>query len=298
MGRLGGRRGQRHVVALFLLPASLLYLLYVLAPIPLSFYYSLFRWDGLTTARFIGAGNWAELARDAIFWKSLGNNLKLVALSVLIQLPLGLGLALLTTQRGRTRKWAQGALFVPMMLSSVAIGILWKYVYDPNFGLLNGLLEVVGLPGLRRAWLGEPATALYAVIATVSWQYTPLYMLLFSAGLLGIPPELYEAAAIDGATGLQSFLHVTLPMLRATAATALTLAVVGSLKYFDLIYVMTEGGPLYSTEVMATYMYRKAFHEFRMGYGSTVAVAMFLAAAAAAAGILTSGIGPGRKEPR
>lgn len=178
-----------------------------------------------------------------------------------------------------------------MMLSSVAIGILWKYVYDPNFGLLNGFLEAVGLGELRRAWLGEPGIALYAVIATVSWQYTPLYMLLFSAGLLGIPAELYEAAAIDGASGLQSFWHVTLPMLRGTAVTALTLAVVGSLKYFDLIYVMTEGGPLYSTEVMATYMYRKAFHEFGMGYGSTIAVAMFIAAAAAAAAVLAGGLG-------
>lgn len=291
MGRAGARWGRRYVAVLFLLPASLLYLLYVLAPIPLSFYYSLFRWDGLTAARFVGAGNWVQLARDGIFWKALGNNLTLVALSVLIQLPAGLGLALLTTERGRTRKFAQGALFVPMMLSSVAIGILWKYVYDPNFGLLNGFLEAVGLGDLRRAWLGEPGIALYAVIATVSWQYTPLYMLLFSAGLLGIPAELYEAAAIDGASGLQSFWHVTLPMLRGTAVTALTLAVVGSLKYFDLIYVMTEGGPLYSTEVMATYMYRKAFHEFGMGYGSTIAVAMFIAAAAAAAAVLAGGLG-------
>lgn len=289
MGPWGARGSQRWIAFLFLLPAGLFYVVYVMTPIPLSFYYSLFRWDGLQAAQWVGGANWRELARDAIFWKALGNNLELVVLSVLIQLPLGMGLALLTTGPQRARKWAQGAFFVPMMLSSVAIGILWKYIYDPSFGLLNGALEALGLPKWRQAWLGEPSTAMYAVIVTVSWQYTPLYMLLFSAGLLGVPSELYEAAAIDGASGARTFWHVTLPMLRGTVVTALTLAAVGSLKYFDLIYVMTEGGPLYSTEVMATYMYRKAFHEFQMGYGSTVAVALFLAAAAAAAMILGGG---------
>ncbi|HHV63155.1 MAG TPA: sugar ABC transporter permease [Firmicutes bacterium] len=272
---------------LFLLPAVAFYVVYMLLPIPMSFYYSLFKWDGISPTKvYSGLSNWDEMLHDTIFWGALRNNIVLVVLSILIQLPIGLILGVLLTSRIRFVKLFKTVYFIPMLLSSVAIGLLWKYIYDPTFGLLNSFLRLIGLQHLTTGWLGDPATALFSVIGTICWQYIPFYMILFMAAIVGIPDELYEAAKIDGASDLGCFRHVTLPLLRGTISMASILSLVGSLKYFDLIYVMTEGGPNHSTELMATYMYKKAFHSFEMGYGSAVAVAMFAISLIAAVAVM------------
>jgi raffinose/stachyose/melibiose transport system permease protein len=163
-----------------------------------------------------------------------------------------------------------------MLMSTVAVGALFKSVYNVQFGVVTPLLTALGLAGLSRDWLGDSNIALFSVVAVICWQFIPFYMLLFLARLSSIPNELREAAAMDGATGAHYFWRIELPLMRGVIMTAMTLSLIGSLKYFDLIWVMTEGGPARATELMATYMYKEAFSSFRMGYGSTVATAMFL----------------------
>ncbi len=177
---------------------------------------------------------------------------------------------------GRRFRIFKVTYFLPMLMSTIAIGILFKYLYDPYFGLINATLEAVGLKALAQQWLSDPRIALYSVIAVICWQYIPFYMLLFLAALGGIPAELREAALIDGATENKYFWRIALPLMRGTIVTASTLSLIGSLKYFDLIWVMTEGGPVNSTELMATYMYKKAFQSFEVGYGAAIASALFV----------------------
>ena len=262
-------------IFLFLAPALFFFALYVLAPIPVSFYYSLFRWDGIGERAFIGFQNWKELVRDPIFWRALKNNVTLVVVSLLFQLPMGIALALLLTSRFRWTKLLKTVYVLPYLMSAVAIGMLWRYIYEPTFGLLNMFLEAIGRFNWIQDWLGDPKVVLYSVINAINWQFTPFYMLLFMAALAGIPDELYEAAKIDGASAWNVFWTITLPLLWPTVINAATLSLVGSLKYFDLIHVLSGGGPNHASELMATYMYKRSFQHFRMGYGSTIAVALF-----------------------
>lgn len=274
----------------FVVPALAVYLFYFLLPIPLSTYYSLFNWDGLSPlTRFIGLGNFERLLTNPVFWQSFGNNIRLVILSLVIQLPFGLALGLIVSSKLKGTGMFKLLYFIPMTISAVAIGITWKFIYAPNYGLLNTILRRIGLDGWTQGWLGEPNLAFGAIVAAISWQHIPFYMVLFAAGLAGIPRDLIESAYIDGATGFQSFLHVTIPLLVPTIRTAAVLSLTGSLKYFALIFVMTGGGPNHASELMATYMYKQAFTNFSMGYGSSVAVVMFVIAIALTILILTFG---------
>lgn len=261
----------------FVLPALAIYLFYFLLPIPLSTYYSLFQWDGLSPlTRFRGLENFRRLTEDHTFWLSLTNNLKLVGFSMIIQLPAGLILGLIVTSRLRGIGAFKLLYFLPMTISAVAIGITWGFIYEPTYGLLNTILRRIGLGDWTQAWLGQRNLAFGAVVATISWQYIPFYMVIFSAALAGIPKDLIESAYIDGASGFQSFVYITLPLLKPTVRTAAVLSLTGSLRYFALIFVMTSGGPNHASELMATYMYKQAFTNFKMGYASSVAVVMFL----------------------
>lgn len=263
----------------FVAPALVIYGVYVVFSIGMTFYYSLFEWSGIDVNRtFMGLSNYAELLRDEIFWMSFKNNLTLVAASLLTQIPLGLIMALLISVPLRGMRFFRTVYFFPFLMSTVAIGILFIFIYDANYGMINQFLGWIGLESWQRGWLGEEDTALWAVIATVCWQYAPFYMILFRAAIVGIPDSLYEAAKIDGANARQRFFSVTLPLLVPTVISASILVIIGSLKYFDLIYVMTNGGPNNATELMATYMYKESFTIFHMGYGSSISFAMFVIA--------------------
>jgi len=266
-------------IFLFLLPTLVLIGIFVIWPIVNSFQLSFYKWNGIAPTReFIEFDNWSRLLRDDIFVKAFRNNLVVVSLSIAIQMPIGMGLAVLLDQGGRffLFRLFKTIYFFPMLMSSVAIGILFKYIYDPSFGLINPALEAVGLDSWTRAWLGNTGTSLYAVIAVICWQYTPFYMVLFLAALTSVPEELRDASLIDGAGEGRYYWHIALPLVSGTVRTAIILSLIGSLKYFDLIWVMTEGGPSNSSELMATYMYKKAFPSFEVGYGSTVASALFI----------------------
>jgi raffinose/stachyose/melibiose transport system permease protein len=261
----------------FVLPALLIYLLYFILPIPLSGFYSLFRWDGISPHKvFVGLGNWLGVFSDGVFLRSLLNNLELVVFSLLIQLPMGILLALFISSRMKGSRTMKLLFFLPLMFSDVAIGIMWRYIYEPNFGLLNTFLRAVGMGYATTGWLGDPHFAFGAVVATICWQFIPFYMIIFAAAISGIPEELRESAYLDGASPSQAFFRITLPLLSNTIRTAAILSLTGSLKYFGLIYVMTQGGPDHASELLATYMYKQAFTNFRMGYGSTIAMSMFI----------------------
>jgi raffinose/stachyose/melibiose transport system permease protein len=197
-------------------------------------------------------------------------------MSILVQVPLGLGIAVLLYRAGNRFRIFKFAYFFPFLMSSVAVGILFRQVFDPNFGLINSVLTQINLESWALDWIGDPKIAIYSISLLVCWQFIPFYILLFLAALNGIPRELEEAASIDGAQDWKLFRRIHLPLLKGSMITAITLMVIGSLKYFDLMWVMTGGGPVYSTSTMATYLYQSAFKSYRVGYGSTIASALFL----------------------
>lgn len=269
---------KKFVIFLFLLPATFFCVLYLIAPIPISAYYSFFNWRGINEGAFIGLKNWVELFKDDVFWLSVKNNFKLVFISLIIQIPIGIILAVLLSSKLKGSKLFKVIFFIPMLISSVAVAFLWRYMYDPYFGLINNFLRLIGLGSLAMDWLGSPTLAFYSVVVATCWQFIPLYMIIFMAGITSIPEQLYEAAKIDGANSLQSFWKITIPMLWPTIVNAAVLVIVGSLKYFALIFALTGGGPNHASEVMATYMYVKAFTEMRMGYGSAISFSLFIIA--------------------
>lgn len=274
-----GRSKKRQTVfaaTLFLIPVFFFIVVYIIYPIIDSFSLSLHSWNGIDSAKkFIGLDNWKVLAGDKVFFKAFFNNLLIVLLSILIQLPIGMALAFFLDTGGKKFNFLKVVLFLPMLMSSVATGFLFKYVYDPQFGLISAIVSWFKEQAMVDI-LGSEKLAIFAVIAVICWQFIPFYMVYFLAGLSALPMEVYEAAIIDGATRGKYFWRVALPMLRGTVKSAMILSMVGALKYFDLIWVMTEGGPMGSTELMATYMYKNAFQTMKMGYGATIASAMFI----------------------
>jgi raffinose/stachyose/melibiose transport system permease protein len=223
---------------------------------------------------FIGLENWINLVKDTSFWKAFSNNVKIMFLSLLFQVPFAMALATfldVTEKKGAVFKvvW-----FLPYLLSSVAIGVLFKYTLAADYGLITSVSKLFG--GGAVDLLGNAKRALYAVVGVVCWQYIPFYMVLYLAAYGTIPIELYEAACIDGATRSQYFWRVSLPLLRPTVVSGMTLSIIGSLKYFDLVFVMTGGGPGVATELMGTYMFRCSFIRYNMGYGAAIASGMFI----------------------
>lgn len=261
------------VIMLFVAPALLLYGLYVLYPVVVSIWYSLLDWNGIGAGRFVGLSNWSQVLQDNNILSSLRNTLIILLASFAVEVPVGLGLALLIQRLGRLGTILSSVYILPLLMSSVAVGITWSFLYNPQFGPLYYIYNAFGqqAPGL----LGSPSWAIWAVSAVVLWQFIPLYMLLFNAGLLAIPRELYESASIDGAGSWARFWSITIPLLRRTFITASVLILTGSLVYFDLVYVMTGGGPGNASYTLAMYVYRSAFQDQNVGYGSTVAVLLF-----------------------
>ncbi len=265
-------------IIIFMLPAVVLFVGILIAPIVLSGYYSLFDWNGFGKMTFIGLENYKELftSKAIGFWKALGNSLLLAGLSVFIQLPLSLWLAL---KLGKGIKGERGFLsiyFMPVLISTVVIGQLWLKIYNPDYGILNVALRGMGLDNLAKIWLGKKETALGACFVPILWQYVGYHMLLMYAGVKSVPPELREAAMLDGASEGQVNRHIVLPYIKPILKISVIFAVTGSLKSFDLIYVLTNGGPLHSTEVPSTLMINMLFLRNRYGMGSTIAVLLIV----------------------
>ena len=265
-------------IVLFLLPALILFCGVLIAPIAMSTYYSFFNWNGIGAKTFIGLANYKELfTSDAIgFLKALRNSLLLAALSVFLQLPLALGLALLLGKKIKGERIFLSVYFMPVLISTVVIGQLWLKIYNPDYGILNVLLRAVGLGKWAKIWLGDTRTALGAVFVPTLWQYVGYHMLLLYAGVKSVPVELREAAMLDGATDAQINRFVVLPYIKPIIRISVIFAITGSLKSFDLIYVLTNGGPLHATEVPSTLMINMLFLRNRYGMGSTIAVLLII----------------------
>jgi len=271
------RWGHIATIVGFLMPAAVVYIGLVLLPVVQAIYYSFFRWNGLGPLQdFTGLANYARALGDAAFVRALGHNLQLAVLSLLIQLPLALGLALLVRGIVRGRALFRTVFFLPFVLSEVVTGVIWNFIYRPQGGLINILFQSFA-PGLAdTALLAEPSTVLYALFIVITWKFFGYHMILYIAGLQNIPAELEEAAQIDGCGRLQMLRYITIPLLGSTIRLTIYLSVLGSLQFFDLIWVMTTGGPVGASDTMATYLYKFGFQRFQLGYGSAVAVIMFV----------------------
>ncbi len=262
-------------IAVFLFPVLFFLAVYLLYPIIATFINSLHQWNGISAEKtFLGLANWIKLIRDSNFWKAALNNVKIMVLSLVIQMPIGILLATYLDAVGKKGNAFKAIWFLPMLMSSVAIGYLFRYALATNGGLITSISQLFG--GGKVDLLGNQKTALYAVIGVICWQFIPFYMVYYMAGYSSISTDVYEASILDGATRGQYVRHVALPLLVPTIRSAVILSLIGSLKYFDLVYVMTGGGPSNATELMATYMYKQSFVTFNMGYGSTIAAGMFI----------------------
>jgi len=258
---------------LFLSPNLILFLMFTLVPVLASFGFSFTEWDLLRDPTWIGLGNFKEMFSDRIFRQVMGNTLYYSLVSVPLGVAFSLLLAILVNQKLRGVKFYRAIYFLPVISSTVAVAIVWQWIYNPEFGLLNYFLEFVGIKGPN--WLGSTKWAMPAVIIASTWKGLGYNMLLFLAGLQGIPEMYYESAEIDGATRMRKFFHITLPLLSPTMFFVVVMSIIGSFQVFDLVFVMTEGGPGRATSVLVHYLYQSAFEYFQMGYASAIAWVLF-----------------------
>lgn len=261
----------------FLSPALILITIFIVYPVIDTFVISGFKWNGISSAKiFVGLENWNTLIHDEMFWKSFSHNLTVMVFSILLQIPIGVLLATFLDAGGRKYNIFKIVWFLPYLMSSVAVAFLFVYALATNGGLVSSIATFILDKKTNIDLLGVSPNALFTIIVVIAWQFTPFYMVYFIAGYANIDPHIYEAAVIDGTTRAQYLFHIALPMLGPIIKTACTMSLIGSLKYFDMIWNMTQGGPAGGTELMATYMYKLSFQQFNMGYGSTVAAGMFI----------------------
>lgn len=270
------QRQKYQLIIPFLAPALILYGTFVIYPYLQAMYVAFTRWKGLRRApEFIGLKNFQNLLKDNNFWNALGNNgLYLVVLPI-VTLGFALFLAFMITQKVRFSSFYRVTFFFPQVMSVVAIGILWSFIYHPKLGILNSLLKSIGFSN-PPVWLGDPRTAIWAIIAVTVWQGAGFFMVLFMAGMQGIPPSYYEAAALDGATRIVMFFKITLPLLWETIRSALVFITIGALDMFGITFTMTQGGPDRATDVLATLLYTEAFTNSKFGYATAIAMVLFL----------------------
>jgi raffinose/stachyose/melibiose transport system permease protein len=265
------------VQVLFILPALLIFSLFIVIPMISSIYYSLTNWNGLDPKiTFIGLDNYRKLMDDSEVWIALKNTVVFAVLVTLAQNVLSLVLALLVDGSRWYYRYLRVVYLIPALLSALAIGYIWSYLYNPVFGIINTVLENVGLGALAQDWLGDPKWSMVSVVFTNVWQWAGITMIIYMAGLQAISADLYEAANIDGASKWQTFMRITFPLIAPAFTINIMISIIGSFKVFDIIYIMTKGGPGTTTESLAILLYKKAFNFNEMGYGTAIAVVMFL----------------------
>jgi ABC-type sugar transport system permease subunit len=268
-------RWRRHAAGLaFTAPALVILAAFLLYPIGYSLWLSLHEWDGYTPrwGPFVGLDNYRTLAGDEVFWKATLNSIVFVVVRTPLEVALGFLLAMLLNRRLAARSLLRTLFFVPVVMSLIVVTLIFQRVYEPNTGLLNTFLHGIGLGAWAHAWLGDPVTALPAVIAVSVWKNVGFSLVILLAGLQSLPQDVLDAARVDGANAWQLTLRVVTPLMRPILALTALLSIIGGLKVFDLIFIMTRGGPTYSTEVLATMLYREAFEQNHMGAASAIAV--------------------------
>ncbi|MBM7569209.1 carbohydrate ABC transporter permease [Paenibacillus sacheonensis] len=260
----------------FVVPTLLLYSLFFVYPVIVSFIYGLYRWDGVSAKAFIGIDNFTRLLDDATFLKSLGNNIYFMAFSLIVNIPLVFLISIAISKVRRMRGFYKSAVFIPVVISTATVAILFGVLYDYDSGLFNQALRAVGGESWAREWLSNPHLAMLSILIANAWQNIGFFIVLCLAAILNIPKEIGEAAKIDGVDGWNETRFVTLPLVRPILFVMLLLTVSGTLKVLDIVQIMTNGGPFQSTEVMSTYMLKVGFRSMELGYGSAIGVAMFI----------------------
>ncbi|MDF2371528.1 MAG: sugar ABC transporter permease [Rhizobiaceae bacterium] len=251
--------------------------IFIVWPLLNSFYYSFTNWNGFNAEYdFVGLKNFSKVLTTRLFTNAAINTLIWMVAAIVLPSLAGLGLALLLDSKIRGANVFKSIFYLPICLSAIVVGQIWVWIFQPDWGLLNMAISAISGEPFTYAWLAKPGSAIYAVIVAWSWQQTGLSMVIFLAGLTGIPQDLTEVAEIEGATRWQRTWHVVLPLLRPATVVVIALSVINSLKGFDILYIMTGGGPFNSSDTLAMYMYNESFKKYRMGYGSAISVILFL----------------------
>jgi ABC-type sugar transport systems, permease components len=266
----------KKAVCFFLLPGLILFTLIVAVPIIQSANYSLLKWNGISNGTFIGLKNYIDMVKDHIFLLSLKNSLLLAAASVLIQMPISMILALILTNGVKGENFFRNAFFIPVIISSTVIANLWMKIYHPSYGLLNVLFDWLGHPEWKQNWLGSNGTVLVACFIPMIWKDIGYNMLLFYASAKSISQDIIEAARVDGATRFQISTRIILPLIIPMIEAVTIFCIVGSLKSFDMIFILTNGGPAHASSVLSLMMYNEIFSNNHYGYASSIAVAIII----------------------
>ena len=261
---------------LFLIIPVLLFVIWIVGPMLCTFYYSMTRWDGFSAHEFIGFSNFGKLLKDPVFLISLKNNLKWVIAFITVPVASGLGLAVALNREFPGERYIKAAIFAPLVFSMVATGLIWSWIYNPEYGLLNQVLTLIGLEQFAMGWLSNKDLVMWSIIFVAVWRQVGYVMVLYLAGLSGVDPTLLDASKVDGCNRWQTFRNVTLPLLSPITVVVVIVSVIDSLRAFDLVSVMTRGGPYNSSSVLANFMYIESFHNYKMGYGAAIAVVLFL----------------------
>lgn len=274
------------VIFLLILPAVAFFVFAILAPICLSVYYGMTDYSGMGTPNFVGFDNFINLFHDEIFWRSLLNAVLLGAGFVFIQHPVCMLFAILLDKvSGKFESFFRTVYFIPNVISVVVIASMWVYILNPEFGLLNTILIKVGLPQLAQEWLGDPKVAIWSVLFVLMWHGFGWGVLIYYAGIKGIDTQLYEAAAIDGASEFKIYMRITMPLMKPVIQVNVTLAIIAALKQMDTVYLLTNGGPGNTTQFLANYLYIKAFNSYQYGYGNAISVIFVIVCLVATVGL-------------
>jgi ABC-type sugar transport system permease subunit len=272
------RRASPTTLVLFLAPALLLYCAFMIYPVLRTFWNSVHTIKPQNIEAFVGLANFRELlTTDPVFWKAVGNTAIFAIVATIADVLGGLLLALCLFLRPPFAKLLRLVWFTPVLMSYVVVGVIWVWIYDYDWGLANRLLHWVGLGAFEQSWLGDPRTALWSVMATHIWKWLGFNMIIFLAALSALPGEVLGAAELDNCGWLQKLVYIIVPMLRPTIVNLTILSFIGKMMVFDLVWIMTAGGPLWSTETVSTYVYKRAFdwNTFDLGYPSAIAVLWF-----------------------
>lgn len=285
-GLMRMRSGETPLATLmvFLTPALLIYLAFTAYPVLRTFYNSVHVIHPRAPDEFVGLSHYVEMmTADPIFWTAVKNTMIWAGVAPLLDVGIGLLLALMLYAKVPFARFFRVAWFTPVLISYVVVGILWMWIYNYDWGVLNGLLRAAGLDGLTRAWLGNPDTALWAIVATHTWKWAGFNMVVCLAALSALPKEVLEAGELDNCGWVKKAWFIMIPMIRPTLVNLLILSLIGKMKVFDLVWIMTQGGPLWSTETVSTYVYKRAFQwsTFDLGYPSAISVFWFVIVLAA-----------------
>lgn len=272
-------RHSRYWSIAFLALPLIVYMAIVIIPLATSFYFSFTDWNGFNPQyNFIGLQNFRKILVDPNFKNAIKNTVIWMGVAIVVPTTAGLAIALVLHGRAFAGNFFKSLFYLPICLSLAVIGQVWIWIYQPDWGLINVVLRSIGLDQLTLAWLANPDTALISVMVAWCWQQVGLAMVIFLAGLTSIPTELTEAAEIDGASFWQTLRYVVVPLLSPATTVVIALSIINSLKSFDVVYMMTQGGPFHSSDTLAMFMYNESFKKYYMGYGSAIAVVLFLIA--------------------